>query len=32
MPDVLLGKTYYNPKDTGQYERALKEFMTNLKK
>lgn len=32
MPDELLGKTYYNPKDTGQYERALKEFMTNLKK
>lgn len=31
MPDELLGKTYYEPKNTGSYERAIKEFMTKLK-
>ena len=31
MPDELLGKTYYKPKDTGSYERAIKEFMKKLK-
>ncbi len=31
MPDELLGKVYYNPKDTGSYERAIKEFMKKLK-
>ena len=32
LPDELLGKHYYNPKDTGSYERAIKEFMDKLKK
>ena len=32
MPDELLGKVYYKPKDTGQYERAIKKFMEELKK
>ena len=31
MPDELLGKSYYSPKDTGSYERAIKEFMKKLK-
>jgi len=31
LPDELLGKTYYNPKDTGTYEKAIKEFMKKLK-
>ena len=31
LPDELLGKTYYNPKDTGSYEKAIKEFMKKLK-
>ncbi len=31
LPDELLGKTYYNAKDTGSYERAIKEFMKKLK-
>ncbi|MBR4496825.1 MAG: replication-associated recombination protein A [Acholeplasmatales bacterium] len=31
MPDELLGKVYYEPKDTGSYERAIKEFMKKLK-
>ena len=31
MPDELLGKTYYNPKDTGSYERAIKEYLKKLK-
>ena len=31
MPDVLLGQTYYEPKNTGSYEWAIKEFMTKLK-
>ena len=31
MPNELLGKKYYNPKDTGSYERAISEFMKKLK-
>ena len=31
LPDELLGKTYYKAKDTGSYERAIKEFMKKLK-
>jgi len=31
LPDELIGKTYYNAKDTGSYERAIKEFMKKLK-
>ena len=31
MPDELLGKTYYKPKETGSYERAIKDFMKKLK-
>ncbi len=31
MPDALLGKTYYNPKDTGAYERGIKDFLKKLK-
>ena len=31
MPDELLGQTYYEPKNTGSYEWAIKEFMTKLK-
>jgi len=31
MPDELLGRTYYKPKETGSYERAIKEFMKKLK-
>ena len=31
MPDELLGKTYYRPKDTGAYERAIEKFMKELK-
>ena len=31
MPDELLGKTYYKPKDTGSYERAIKEYLKKLK-
>lgn len=31
MPDSLIDKVYYKPKDTGSYERAIKEFMTKLK-
>ena len=31
MPDELLGKIYYNAKDTGSYERAIKEYMKILK-
>ena len=32
LPDELIDKVYYNPKDTGSYERAIKEFMEKLKK
>ena len=31
MPNSLLDKVYYRPKDTGAYERAIKEFMAKLK-
>ena len=31
MPDELLGHKYYEPKDTGSYERAIKKFMEYLK-
>ncbi len=31
MPDELLGKKYYKPKDTGSYERAIEKFMKELK-
>lgn len=31
MPDELIDKVYYNPKDTGSYERAIKEYMKKLK-
>ena len=32
MPDCLKEKIYYEPKDTGSYERGIKEFMNKLKK
>ena len=32
LPDELVGKVYYKAKDTGSYERAIKEFMDKLKK
>ena len=31
MPDSLMGKVYYEAKDTGAYERGIKEFMKKLK-
>ena len=31
LPDELLDKKYYKPKNTGSYERAIKEFMAKLK-
>ena len=31
LPDELKDKVYYNPKTTGQYERAIIEFMKKLK-
>ncbi len=31
MPDALVGKIYYEAKDTGAYERGIKEFMKKLK-
>lgn len=31
LPDSLKDKTYYNPKDTGSYERAIKEYLNKLK-
>ncbi|MBQ9449280.1 MAG: replication-associated recombination protein A [Acholeplasmatales bacterium] len=31
MPDELLGKVYYEPKDTGNYERAIKKYLEFLK-
>ena len=30
MPDELLGKKYYRPKDTGSYERSIEKFMKEL--
>lgn len=32
MPDELLGKVYYQPKDTGSYERAIKEYIAKIKR
>lgn len=32
MPKNLIGKEYYKPKDTGSYERALKENYLRIKK
>ncbi len=32
MPDELLGKVYYHPKDTGSYERAIKEYIAKIKR
>ena len=31
LPDELIDKIYYKPKNTGSYERAIKDFMTKLK-
>jgi len=31
LPDELLGKVYYKPKDTGSYERGIIEHMKKLK-
>ena len=31
MPDELLGKTYYKPKNTGSYERAISEYLKKIK-
>ncbi len=31
LPDELINKIYYNPKDTGSYERGIKEFLKKLK-
>ena len=31
LPDELIDKKYYNPKDTGSYERAITEYMKKLK-
>ncbi len=31
LPDELINKVYYNPKDTGSYERGIKEFLKKLK-
>lgn len=31
LPDELIDKVYYNPKDTGTYERGIKEFLNKLK-
>ena len=32
LPDELINTVYYEAKDTGSYERAIKEFMEKLKK
>ena len=32
MPDALLGKKYYKPKDTSSYERSIKEYLEFLDK
>lgn len=32
MPDELIDKVYYRPKETGAYERAIKDYMEKLKK
>lgn len=31
LPDELINKVYYTPKDTGSYEKAIKEFLKKLK-
>lgn len=31
LPDELIDKTYYEPKDTGSYERGVKEYLNKLK-
>ncbi|MCI5582550.1 MAG: replication-associated recombination protein A [Anaeroplasma sp.] len=31
MPDELLGKIYYKPKNTGSYERAISEYLKKIK-
>ena len=31
LPDELIDKKYYKPKDTGQYERAISKFLKELK-
>ncbi len=31
LPDELIDRVYYKPKNTGSYERAIKEFMAKLK-
>lgn len=31
MPNELLNKTYYTPKETGSYERAIKDYMKKIK-
>ena len=31
LPDEIKDKIYYEPKDTGSYERAIKDFMKKLK-
>ena len=31
LPDELIDRIYYKPKNTGSYERAIKDFMTKLK-
>lgn len=31
MPDELLGKTYYTPKENGSYEKAIKEYFKKIK-
>jgi putative ATPase len=32
MPDTLLGKKYYNPKDTSSYEKSIKDYLDFLNK
>ena len=31
LPDEIKDKVYYTPKNTGSYERGIKEFLTKLK-
>ena len=31
LDNELIDKIYYNPKDTGSYDRAIKEYMKKLK-
>ena len=30
LPDALINHTYYEPKTTGSYERAIKEYLAKL--